>query len=88
MSDILVRGISRPVHIQIQKFAESRNLSVNQLLIQLIERAIENLDEAEEQEKKRKEVFDRIRHLREEIRKKYGTFDDSTKLIREARDSR
>ncbi|OGW84459.1 MAG: hypothetical protein A3C35_02920 [Omnitrophica bacterium RIFCSPHIGHO2_02_FULL_46_11] len=88
MSDVLIRGISRPIHIRIQKFAQSRNLSVNQMLIELIERAVKNFEEVEEQEKSRQEAFERARRLREEIYRKYGKFDDSTKLIREDRDNR
>ena len=88
MSNILVRGIAKPIHVRIQKFAESRNLSINQLLIQLIEKSVRNLEEAEEREKERAEVFERSERLREEMRRKYGKFDDSTKLIRKFRDRR
>lgn len=88
MSNILVRGIPKRIHNRIQKIAKLQNLSINQTLIQLITAAIEEQKDKRETEKERTEVFERVRRLRNEIRKKYGTFDDSTKLIREDRDSR
>ncbi len=88
MSDILIRGVSKRVHERVQKIAKLQNVSVNQVLIQLITKAIEERKDREEAEKERTEIFERARRLRDKIRKKYGTFDDSTKLIREDRDSR
>ncbi len=87
MKDVLVRGLSPRIHRQIQKWAEARNLSVNQALVQLIVKALEHLEEGDEREKERAEVFKRVRRLREEIRRKYGRQEDSTKLVREDRDS-
>jgi len=63
-------------------------VSINQALIQLITKAIEERKDKEETEQERTEIFERTRRLRDEIRKKYGTFDDSTKLIREDRNNR
>ena len=87
MSNVLVRGIPKRVHDRIQKLAQSKNLSVNQALIQLIEKAIEHLEEKDNQERERAEVFRRVEELRERLRREYGKFDDSTKLVREDRDS-
>jgi plasmid stability protein len=36
----------------------------------------------------KQEMADELRRMRGELREKYGTFSDSTKLIREDRDSR
>lgn len=41
-----------------------------------------------ERERRQKEAFKRIDKVRKELHEKYGKFDDSTKLIREDRDSR
>lgn len=88
MSNVLIRGIPARIHEQIQKMAKTQNLSVNQTFIKLVCVALEQMENKAEEEERRAQVFERIERLREEIRKKYGRFDDSTKLIREARDSR
>ena len=88
MSDVLVRGIPKMVHHRIRRFAKRENLSLNQALIQLIVGAMKRLEEKDEEEERRAQAFERLERLREEIRKKYGRQEDSTKLIREARDER
>lgn len=88
MSDLLIRGLSREVHRQIQKIAEEENLSVNQLLVRLLVHAVRRTQEKKEEQGRRREAFRRLEEMREKLHKKYGKFDDSTKLIREDRDSR
>ena len=88
MNAILVRGLPQAVRKRIQKLASAENLSVNQAVIRLLATALERLDEDQEEERRRKEAFDGIRKLRLEFRRKYGRQDDSTKLVREDRDSR
>lgn len=86
--NILIRGLSKRIHDRIQKLAKARNASVNQTLVRLIEDEIERQNGEIDQEQRHRRAFERIDQLREELRKKYGKFDDSTKLIREDRDSR
>ena len=84
---LLIRGLKKNVRQQLQKLAMRRNLSLNQMVIQIIEHSLQNLEDDHEMERRRKNVFERVRELREELHLKYGKFDDSTKLIREDRDS-
>lgn len=86
MSDVLVRGLTPRVHKQIQQFAESQNLSVNQVLVQFIREAVEEMEKRRKKEKGGQEAFRRIREIREEIHQKYGPFEDSTRWIREDRE--
>ena len=88
MSAILIRGLSPAIRRRIQKLAFHENLSLNQAVIQLLKTALERMEKREEEEQRRKEVFERIEKLRAELHEKYGKFDDSTKLIREDRESR
>ena len=88
MSDILIRGLSARTHQTIQRLARLQNLSVNQALLQLIATALEKAEEEKKENRRREGAFQRALELREEIYRKYGEFDDSTKLIREDRDSR
>lgn len=88
MGDILIRGVPRQTRSRIQRKAESQNLSMNQFLLRFIQ---ENLREEETEEEKRRrheEAFRRMDEIRGRLRRKYGRFDDSTKLIREDRESR
>lgn len=88
MGNMLIRGIPPRVHREIQRLAEEENLSVNLFLVQrLIEMVKKNGAEKAEEER-RKEVFHRIEEMREKMRRKYGKQEDSTKIIRELRDSR
>ncbi len=73
MSDILVRGIPKSIHIQIQKLAEKENLSVNQALVQWILMIVKERKKKEEEDVRRAEAFDRLLKVREELHAKYGT---------------
>ncbi len=88
MSNILIRGLPPRLHKEIQRLAKEENLSVNQMLVRLIQEAVKQAEERREKVKRREQVFDRVMKLREEIYRTYGSFDDSTRLIREDRDSR
>lgn len=88
MSDILVRGLPERVHRQIQRLAESQHSSVNQILVHLITIALKEREKENDADERRREAFRRIRELREEIYRKYGPQEDSTKIIREFRDNR
>ena len=87
MSDLLIRGLPQKIHRAIQRKAESQNVSINQLLIQMIKADLQRGETEQEEEARRKEAFRRIRELREENFRQFGLSDDSTKLIREDRDS-
>lgn len=88
MGDLLLRGLSSQVKREIKKMAIQEQLSMNQATLQLILWALKKKTEEEEQRKEQGAVMERIRELREEIYKKYGMMDDSTKIIRKMRDSR
>jgi hypothetical protein len=88
MSNVLVRGLPEKVRIRIQKMADGENLSVNQMLIQLIVTAINISEKQKRRDEREQEAFRRLDEFREEMYRKYGMFDDSAKLIREDRDSR
>lgn len=88
MSNVLVRGLPTGVCKEIQRVANTENLSMNQFLVSLITKAVREMERKEEEEKERAAVFERIEKLREKMYKKYGLFYDSAKLIREDRDSR
>lgn len=88
MSNMLIRGIPPRVRREIQRLADREDLSVNQFLVrQLVEMVKNNRDQKAEEER-RKDVFRRIEEIRERLYRKYGKMEDSTKLIREDRDSR
>ena len=88
MSDYLLRGIPFQIQKRVQRLANSENLSINQALIRLVSEALKVREEKEEGEKRRSDVFRRIDEQREKLYRKYGMMEDSTKLIREDRDSR
>ena len=88
MSNFLIRGISIGLRQRLQKFAKRRNLSTNQLLLEIIDREIERMEGNVDEEKQRAEAFKRMKELREELSRKYGKQEDSTKLIRQMRDER
>ncbi len=88
MSDVLVRGIPKRIHDKVQKLAKSQNLSINQALIRLLIAALEHAEEGTGEEKRRVQVFRRLARIRARLHRKYGSFGDSTKLIREDRNSR
>ena len=88
MKDFLIRGVPPWVHQRLQKVAEEENLSMNQLLIRILQEGLEIEKRKMEKEKREKEAFHRLREIRERLRRKYGKMSDSTKLIREDRDNR
>ena len=88
MSNFLVRGISMRLRQRIQTFAKRRNLSTNQLLLEIIDREIERMEGTVDEEKERAEAFRRLEEIRARLHEKYRKFDDSTKLIRQLRDER
>ena len=88
MSNFLLRGISIRLRHRIQKLSLKRNLSANQLLLEIIDREIERMEGNVNQEKQRAAAFRRMEELREELRRKYGKQEDSAKLIRQMRDDR
>lgn len=87
MSAMIIRGLSKRIHQRIQKLAKSRNTSINQTLLRIIHDEIDRIEGRVNEEERRAQAFERMKQLRDEIRRKYGKFDDSTKLIREDRDS-
>lgn len=88
MKNFLIRGISIRLYQRIQKFSRERNLSANQLLLEIINREIERMEGNADEESDRAEAFQRMRELREAMSRKYGKQEDSTKLIRKMRDER
>ena len=88
MSDVLVRGLPRAVHVKIQKLAASENLSVNQVLIRLIDEGLKNKKKDETEEAEHAFLFRQIRELREEMHHQYGKQEDSAKIIRELQNKR
>ena len=85
--DILVRGVPDNLHREIREFATRENLSVNQVLLRLLQKAVERSEKENEEQKRRDKAFKRLNKRREEIRRKYGLQEDSTRIIREDRDS-
>lgn len=88
MSDILVRGVSPKIHRELRKLAEARNLSLNQAMIHWLHRIVEDENGHKEKDEERAKTFRRIREIREANFREFGLSEDSTKLIREDRDSR
>ena len=86
MSAMLIRGMRSRMKLQIRRYAKSKDLSTNQALLSLINMAFETMNSEEEKENQRKQAFQDIRQLHQEMRRKYGRQDDSAKLIREMRD--
>lgn len=84
MANILLRGIPKTLHKEIEEIAHSENLSMNQLLLRLISEGLKTKEKRERE----KEAFYRLNQIREELHEKYGLSEDSTKIIREFRDHR
>ena len=85
---VLVRGLPETIHRKIQRIARSKNLSTNQVFVEAVVFYLKKKAEEEIQERERKQVFQRIRDHRQRMYLKYGLSSDSTKMIREDRDSR
>lgn len=88
MANILIRGLPERMHREIEEVAASKNLSVNQLLLQWIREAVQYDEERKESKKRQEEAFRRLEAIRKEISKKYGRQEESWRLIREDRNSR
>lgn len=88
MSNILLRGLSPARKRDIERLANSKNLSLNQMFLEVIKAGLERWDKEREAETRRLDVFRRIRKFQKEMGRKYGKFEESWKLIREDRDSR
>lgn len=88
MANVLIRGVPELVHKQIEKIAKKEDLSVNQMMVQILRDWVKQEAERRRKDEDRLDVFLRIEQLREKIRKEYGVQEDSWKLIREARDER
>src|SRR3989338_7466274 len=76
MKNFLIRGISIRLYQKVQKFSRERNLSANQLLLDIIDREIERMKGNVDEEKQRAEAFRRLREIREELSRKYGKQED------------
>jgi len=85
MSDLLIRGLPQSIHREIRELAKEQELSINQLLIRLIRQAIDYAEMKKDRKERQEKAFQRINEIREEIHKKHGLLDDSTKIIRERR---
>jgi len=86
--NILVRDMPDGVHQKIREFATRQNISVNQVLLRMIREEMDRWQREKKEKEHREKAFQRIQKRREEIRRKYGLQEDSTKMIREFRDSR
>lgn len=84
--DILLRGIPKGIKEKIKKMAVRRNLSLNQMMLRIIEDQLEIAEQEEKNKKKWERAFRDVDVIREELREKYGKFDDSAKSIRADRD--
>ena len=88
MRNVLIRGLPDKIHNRIQKLADKRNASVNQVLVQLVIRSLKDVQEREDKEAERDKIFKRIHELREAHYRKYGKSEDSAKMVREMREER
>lgn len=86
--NMMIRGVPESTHHAIQRKAREENLSMNQYMVRLMVKDAEEANVKFEEEARRSEAFQKIRELRDKIRKKYGEQECSSKLIREMRDSR
>ena len=88
MKNILIRGISREFKHSLERFVSSGNLSMNQTIVKVLISGIQRHQRKKEEKRCREEAIRRIDEIREEIYQKHGWLDDSTKYIRQDRDSR
>lgn len=79
MTEVRIRNVDNWVVDSIRKRARAKGQS--------LERALRDLLHQEAMRPKL-ELANELRQMRDELRKKYGTFSDSTPLIREERDRR
>jgi antitoxin FitA len=79
MTEIRIRNVEDWVVATFRRRARSNGQSLEATLRQLLH---------EEAMRPKRELANELRQMREELRKKYGTFSDSAVLIREDRDNR
>lgn len=86
--NMLIRGIPLKYKTKIEKIAQSKNLSVNQVMVQLVIQSMKSEEEKQKAVIRQREAIRRLREMREAMYKKYGMSNDSVQMIREMRDSR
>ena len=79
MTEVRIRNVDAWVVEELRKQARLKGQSLEGTLRELL---------AQEASRPRQELASKLREMREELRNKYGTFSDSTALIREERDAR
>jgi plasmid stability protein len=79
MTDVRVRNVDSWVVESLRHTARSKGQSLEGSLRDLLH---------QEAMRPKLELANELRQMRDELRKKYGTFSDSTLLIREERDRR
>jgi plasmid stability protein len=79
MTEVRIRNVDEWVVESLRLRARSKGQSLEGALRDLLR---------QEAMRPKLELADQLREMREELRKKYGTFSDSAALIREDRDSR
>jgi plasmid stability protein len=79
MTEVRIRNVDDWVVESLRLRARSKGQSLEGALRDLLR---------QEAMRPKLELADQLREMREELRKKYGTFSDSAALIREDRDSR
>lgn len=88
MKTFLVRKISNMAHRRIRKKSRLEHISMNQLLVRFLIQVLEIGAGGRREIENRNNPFRRLEELRERLHRKYGKMEDSTKLIREDRDTR
>ena len=86
--NMLIRGVPMKCKTKIEKIAQSKNLSVNQVLVQFVIRYAEEEGKEQSADARQREAIGRLRQMRENMRRKYGISNDAVRWIREDRDSR
>lgn len=87
MGDILIRGISFKLKQALKRLAQQRDVSMNQMLVNILRQEIDRQDKSIDEETRRKEACRRLGEFREKMIQKYGIQHNSTKVIREFRDN-
>ena len=85
MSDLLIRGLPARARLQLQRLAKARNLSLNQITLEILVEALKKWETHEERWKRHVEAIDQIRAFRKKHYKEYGLQEDSVKIIRKMR---
>jgi hypothetical protein len=86
MINLLIRGLPINTKLALVRMASKRNLSVNQLVIEILMDTIRKREEEGKRDKKKQMKLSReIDKLRERLHRKYGPQEEAWKLIREDR---